>query len=182
MPNWCSNELVVLSKDETKVKKLYEIFVVKSGEEGVFDKILPTPKELLEAGSPIMDSEKAEEFKKLYGDVDWYWWRVNNWGTKWDIKEVNSEHEVYSNGDLWMFNCFFDTAWSPPEQIIRKISEIYQDVYFHMEYKEEGMGFQGYASFLNGEDKGSVTVDSYPKVDDILAMPDYYYEIFVDQE
>lgn len=58
--------------------------------------------------------ETAKNNIDQYGNKDWYGWRIDNWGTKWnayDIEETDS--------------CIrFDTAWSFPEPIIRKLAEI----------------------------------------------------------
>lgn len=81
---------------------------------------------------PEYNKEKQEE---------WYHWHSYNWGTKWDVEEYDSsfiEGEKESK-IIW----HFDTAWVPPLEWIRKASELYPDLNFHIEYKEPGMNFRG---------------------------------------
>lgn len=175
MPNWCTNQLLVASKDKVKVQELFDTFVLNSLVEGVFDILIPTPKELINDTSPNLDEEKTKKYQELYDARDWYDWRVNNWGTKWDINEVFSSDGIYEDNGLWAFVCSFDSAWSPPEAAIEKISALFENVYFYMDYREEGMGFTGYCSFFNGEDQGSVTVEAFATADDVSTFLDSYF-------
>ena len=59
--------------------------------------------------------ETAVDNLMKYGAVSWYEWRWAHWGTKW-----NAYEQVDSDGDTIQF----DTAWSMPEPILRKLAEI----------------------------------------------------------
>ena len=59
--------------------------------------------------------ETAVDNLMKYGAVSWYDWRWAHWGTKW-----NAYEQVDSDGDTIQF----DTAWSMPEPILRKLAEI----------------------------------------------------------
>lgn len=50
-----------------------------------------------------------------YGAVSWYDWRCSHWGTKWNA------YYQYSDSDD---SIGFDTAWSMPDPILRKLAEI----------------------------------------------------------
>ena len=54
-------------------------------------------------------------------DDRWYDWSYSNWGTKWDAcdKEIEDEED-------WA-EITFNTAWSPPEGIFRKIKDHFPD-------------------------------------------------------
>ena len=173
MPNWCENEFVIAAKkDNTGIDTLYQYL---DADDGFFEKLIPTPKELLDLGSPNLDETKSLEMMSKYGSVDWYWWRVHNWGTKWDLGDIsNIEVRIDNNYKFITFSC--DTAWSPPEEAFEKISGMteFRDIYFYNEYHEPGMGFEGFFSFVNGESRGSETVSSYVKTDDVLADFEFY--------
>jgi len=113
MPNWCFNHLVV-SEDTPAFSE----WLSKGGFS--FERILETPPELLN------------------GD-GWYNWRIDNWGTKWDVdpKKVNTQE---FNGQI---SLDFDTAWAPPLQVIEKLSEMFPTAYFQLTYFEPGMCFAG---------------------------------------
>jgi hypothetical protein len=172
MPNWCENSFVIVGKENNPaVDTLYHYL-----EAGDFlERLIPTPKELLDAKSPNDDEELKMELMAKYGSVDWYWWRVNNWGTKWDLGDISNIEVRTDNGYKFItFSC--DTAWSPPEEGFQKISGMteFRNIYFYDEYRESGMGFEGFFSFVNGESRGSETVSSYVKTDDVLADFEFY--------
>lgn len=52
---------------------------------------------------------------KKYGYMDWYEWSCDNWGTKWNATSTN-----INNTQMIIT---FDTAWSCPSGIYRKIAE-----------------------------------------------------------
>ena len=172
MPNWCENSFVIVGKENNPaMDTLYHYL-----EAGDFlERLIPTPKELLDYKSPIDSEELKMELMAKYGSVDWYWWRVNNWGTKWDLSDL-SNIEIRTNDGYKFITFSCDTAWSPPEEGFQKISGMteFRNIYFYDEYREPGMGFEGFFSFVNGESRGSETVSSYVKTDDILADFEFY--------
>lgn len=62
------------------------------------------------------------------------------WGTKWDLdeKEAREVGDSLLNGGA----CSFDTAWSPPSEAIRVLSEI-TDASFELSFYEPGCWFWG---------------------------------------
>ena len=58
-------------------------------------------------------------------DSRWYDWCRKHWGTKWDIHDVDVEHQVANN----MLILDFQTPWCPPDEI------------FHYLRKEKGFEF-----------------------------------------
>lgn len=127
MPNWCWNNLTVMCTKE-HVAELHD-FVDKSTSikdaEFSFEGTHPMPKELEGTTAP---SDKP----------NWYDWRCDNWGTKWDACEpyINeSEPQCFSVG--------FDSAWVPPTEWLRNIMDDYPNLEFELEYDEPGMCFAG---------------------------------------
>lgn len=165
MPNWCENTLFV-SGDKNQIEKFKK---QAKGEETAlsFANFISMPKELEGIGSPpdiVLEKEYGEavkeakklakedprfglslpitkkmkkDYTKRFGALNWYDWQIKHWGTKWDVDaSLNSENEnelVYS----------FDSAWSPPGAWLRKVSELFLNLKFKLEYDEPGMGFKG---------------------------------------
>jgi len=87
----------------------------------------------------------------------WYDWRVTNWGTKWDVVDVDitqpltihddEDQEPSSMNASFSFNCW--TAWSPPIPVWDKLHEM--GISVDADYQDEGMYFEG--RYVNGEDE-----------------------------
>ena len=124
MPNWCNNKLEI----ENCSPELEEYLEVNGLS---FEKIKPTPPEKLndESGS-------------------WYGWRVDNWGTKWDLDE--REQEDVADALVESLCARFDTAWSPPCQAIAALSAMFPNDKFVLHYLELGMMFAGTARISDG--------------------------------
>lgn len=124
MPNWCSCQLEV-SGDRKEMERLFK----------------------------LSDSTKISlSLEKLYPQPEdigegWYDWRVNNWGTKWDLNDVNIEDQ----GECFTVN--FETAWGPPLEAFEKISKDFPSLSFELSYQEPGMDFCGKATYENGIDE-----------------------------
>jgi hypothetical protein len=149
MPNYCENELLIQgNKEQIDLLKNQLITLDDKGYEGItFEKIFPTPEALVNVTCPprAEGGETEEEFelrnktnKELYGATDWYNWRIQNWGTKWDA--CGTFCTTYSDNEL--FICF-DTAWSPPIGVLQKMGELYPELEITCHYMEEGVGFCG---------------------------------------
>lgn len=146
MPNWCTNELTITGdpKQIAKFRKLAEQ-KNKDGE-----------KQALSLGNfyPEPDYTKTEvlpTFPDISGTkpVDpsqaWWDWRVQNWGTKWELNEVELIDE---SEDYLLYR--FDTAWSPPVKWLEKVAKDYPELDFRLKYEEEGVGFLGVAKSRAG--------------------------------
>lgn len=71
---------------------------------------------------------------KEYNFSTWYDWRIENWGTKWNVEEEVSVIDT-GNNEL---EILFDTAWDLPEKIMLKFSEFCKNGELHWEYQNEG--------------------------------------------
>lgn len=71
-------------------------------------------------------------------------WCVENWGTKWNACVVNRDIDKRS---ITLTKCGvrynFDTAWSPPTPIVKKMGEIFTTLKFTLKYWEHGAAFKG---------------------------------------
>ena len=203
MPNHITNRLTIIGTEE-QVAQVRE--AIRGEEEDRlidFNKIAPIPTELQGTVSPmriitqaeydeqkrrianneLSDMEKqwglsrgltqalANEYKEKFGHCDWYGWQTSNWGTKWN---AYSQHE---NDE----NCIeFDTAWSNPYSILVKLSQMFPEVTFEVEYADEDFGYNvGRYTLVNGEQTESNIPDggSQEAIEmamDIKGDEDYY--------
>lgn len=69
--------------------------------------------------------------KVLYGHTTWYDWSCENWGTKWNS---------YDNEQVDADTILFSTAWSNPEPIMLKLSEMYPEATIEHWWADEDMG------------------------------------------
>lgn len=128
MPNWCENR-VYLEAPESEIQSILE--ACRGEEKNLLSYLRPEPEH--------PESEAGEM-------PSWYDWRVDNWGTKW---EVNAD--AYSHGEGWV-NIAFDSAWAPPIEALRHWQE--QDSEnrsFNIRFIEWGMAFTGEAD-SDGQD------------------------------
>jgi hypothetical protein len=126
MPNWNENKLSVMDCSPE-----LESYLKENGLS--FEKIKPTPPELLEGNG-------------------WYNWRLENWGTKWDLSE-QEQREVADQliSESADFQATFMTAWSPPLQAIAALSEMFPNDQFTLDYFESGCWFAGTAIISEGQ-------------------------------
>lgn len=154
MPNWCSCDLEITGKKEDITKLLENA----KKEDSLFsiEKLFPMPNT----------------------ETDWYNWRTTNWGTKWDLSDVQLDNQ----GEFVQLT--FETAWGPPLEAFDKISKDYPSLNFAMTFREPGMDFFGKAEFKNGKnseetctysEQFSATVKfNYEKItvdNDIISIP-----------
>ncbi len=142
MANWCANTVEVKG-EESKVKEFVDGFLNNG-----ISAFYPTPKELVDTEAPVKDdtSKEVEENIKKYGAANWYDWRLENWGTKWDIVDVT---ELEGNAGYSLMS--FETPWSPPIEAFEKLAELFPTLTFLLEYTEPGSGFFGRAMFKDGK-------------------------------
>lgn len=81
-----------------------------------------------------------------YGYSDWYDFRVAKWGTKWNACDVEMRLE-----DETEVSISFNTAWSPPLEVIEAIANKYPFADITLSYYEEGMGIQGEIKVSKGK-------------------------------
>lgn len=154
MPNWCSNTLTVEGNPED-----LKDFLSKLGELS-FHKVVPFPQELWDISygyhaefgdtngmnhfryvneKPVpLSNDELTGLKERFGATNSRDWCIKNWGTKWDIDPVTFEPDSDKS-----YSVFFDTAWSPPIQLVRSLAVKYPDLTFTLGYIEPGCSFAG---------------------------------------
>lgn len=124
MPNWCMNNLTISHDDPAKLQEFVDAY--NSGE--TCEHYIPHPPEIMKS----MEDPKNN---------DWYNWRCNNWGTKWDfgLREYGEPATVENN----KVSISFNTAWSPPTQFYEHLRDEHGYV-IKASYWEPGMAFCGW--------------------------------------
>ena len=92
-------------------------------------------------GRPITQ-EESEALIEKHGSNNWYDWCLKNWSTKWNAYDVGE----------WNGNkLYFETAWSPPQNAMIKLSEQFPEATFILSFADEGGGFLGQEIYARGE-------------------------------
>lgn len=103
----------------------------------------------------LYEEEKAKHYmlieksKQAFAETtfhNWYDWATGCWGTKWG--DYDLQIEAYAS----VVEASYTTAWGPMgDYFFTTLSEKFPTVEIMMNYEEPGMGFQGAASFFNGQ-------------------------------
>jgi hypothetical protein len=180
MPNWCDCELSINAimkghpSEKRKTIESLKRFVALSRntklEEDLYtNAFIPYPKrfrardrksalhhaKVKKAIENITDKNEREKIiKKLGGwsikdgfNNGGYDWCLQHWGTKWGFCHSKLIESNFETGRL-LYR--FDTAWSPPTPLIHKMSLMYPNFIFTLNYFEGGMGFKGKLKVQNG--------------------------------
>jgi hypothetical protein len=99
--------------------------------------------------------------ESLLDGGDWYEWRLDNWGTKWDIYDTHCNRI-----DANTLSMTFYTAWSPPIPVFDKLTDMGFDI--HARYLDEGWMYVG--EYVDGDDWSTADVENVgevrPELDD----------------
>ncbi|AAP95799.1 hypothetical protein A6046_01090 [[Haemophilus] ducreyi] len=76
-----------------------------------------------------------------YGASDWYHWCIKNWGTKWNAEMLD---DSILEGQKHSLECFFNTAWCPPEEWFHSLCTAFKDCELKLYFYEPGMCFAGF--------------------------------------
>ena len=140
MPNWCCNSLRVLGAKELVedfCKTQFSIDEDTKEEVLDFSKLIPEP-----------TFDNADE-QNLYDNGNWYGWRCNNWGVKWNAN-MNYVDKNIGTDEIGEMTISFDTAWTTSTAWFEKLCEKYPTLDMELAYHETGMGFRGFTTNVNG--------------------------------
>ena len=116
---------------------------------------------------------------------DWYVWRAENWGTKWDasfdgpagaivLEDADVETSVEAQGaTITKYEAFykFDTAWSPPVPFVHTTSAQFPTLQFKLRYAEVGNGYAGEGIYQ----AGAIVEETELEVEDVLAPEERWF-------
>ena len=136
MPNWCSNSIEIVGPRD-KIRALWE--AAQQDEQaggGLLQAMHPMPKFETDGDDTM---------------PNWWNWRVENWGTKWEISTEGLEYEQDEDGNFEnetgqpyaRITGWFDSAWAPPTGACQAYGEANPDVRITLDYHEPGMCFVG---------------------------------------
>lgn len=161
MPNWVINKVVIKGSEE-EIARCNE--QITKGGQFSLNNIEPMPESLrvtsgsitsiADSWSKASDKEKKEIEDKYnltdtekddirqiidniakYGYPDWYEWRIDKWGTKWDVRTKRYE----CCGDTISMD--FRTGWNTPQAALLELSWQYPGLTIYVEYADEDLGF-----------------------------------------
>ena len=133
MPNWCNNTITLTGPKE----KITAIYNKAKEDNALLQQLKPMPTELEGTTSPA--PKEGEPQPLVDGFDNWYDWRVENWGTKWDVDMDGLE----LSDDGTTINGWFDSAWSPPIHAYEYFLTENEDCSISSLYYEGGMDFAG---------------------------------------
>jgi hypothetical protein len=151
MPNWVMNTVNVTG-DITELMKFKDYIGTEPTYATDFDKFsfhsfitLPdgTDKEIYSGPNGVIAGEEVGK-----EDINWYAWNNANWWTKWDACETDIQSYLDPSGNLHSYVITFNTAWTSPEPVFFKMSEMFPELKFYIHYEEE-QGWGGTFTLLD---------------------------------
>ena len=176
MPNWCNNNISISGPIET-IKTIWEQATAEGEDNGLLDAMMPMPKEL--NGTEGMSD-----------GPNWYSWRVENWGTKWEVSTEGLEFTDNGDGTA-SIDGWFDSAWAPPIGAYENFCDMMDNCSLSASYYEPGMDFAGF--WVDGEDEycedlhseykaGDDASDLYKRLDDEFGLSEQFEQWDEDYE
>jgi hypothetical protein len=156
MPDWTSNHIDI-SGEPADIRAFLEAI---KWEDKLFDfnRIIPMPEclkrtvyghtiiEGKEVRSWIEDKdaegnavarcftpEEEQEFQQI-GYCNWYDWSRDNWGTQWNACNTKVDDGLIKHG---LAEILFDTAWSAPIPILKKMVRMFPKLSFKCRWRDE---------------------------------------------
>ena len=174
MPNWCNNTITIEHKDSAKINEVVKSLTTKinddTNESLFFTYCKPEPdysKTKVKSTYPEITNKEYEE------DIDskWWDWRVQNWGTKWNIEALDEDRITVKDNTV-IFNC--ETAWSPP---IEALTEL-ENKGFEIEcyYYEGGCAFIGRYE-TNAEEKSWNLPETLAELKDMMNRNETFKDL-----
>jgi len=162
VPNYCDNDLTICGPKARVTECLALIGADRTPPRFDFNMVIPYPEEFR-----FKDEEHKtlgyEGFREKYGydakdgfNSGGYEWCVDNWGTKWNAGKV-----IRLDLPSGQITLTFDTAWSPPTPVVKKLSELFPDLYLRLDYFECLMRFSGGLEIIPTEETREWFSDKY---------------------
>ncbi len=107
--------------------------------------VTPSPVIPYRDGMPVPKDNGNGIFNE---QISAYYFNLKNIGQKWTFpSDIHFEWDSIADGVI----CSFETAWSPADVFIAKISKMYPDLEFELEFNESGVLLAGYVIYFNGD-------------------------------
>lgn len=116
------------------------------------DAMRGTPQAEFYTTLPITAAMQAD-YRARYGADNWYDWATRNWGTKWNAYDVDDAWSMLpSDRGRACMAITFDTAWGPPDPVLRALEAKFPTVHFVHEFEIEGGCGAGRDEYNSPED------------------------------
>lgn len=142
MPNYTDNRVILSHDDSQQIDMIYNI--MNTEDTPLCQTLIPMDEKLLEVSG----------FSDDYKPQGWYEWRLENWGTKWDVGETHC-----TRIDANTLQLTFYTAWSPPIPIFDKLVDMGFKV--NARYLDESWMYAG--EYAEGDNWTTNDVESLPE-------------------
>jgi len=158
MPNHTDNRVILSHADSQQIDMIYNI--MNTDDTPLCQTLIPMPEEL--EGTAGFDEN---------GTTGWYSWRVENWGTKWDIYDAHCDRI-----DANTLQLYFNTAWSPPVPVFDKLIDMGFEV--TARYLDEGWMYIGEYTNDNAYcvDDVEKVITEYPELDEEFGISEMLEE------
>ena len=156
-PNWCDCELIVRAKNKSAMFDIDTFMAVAHSEihkDLDFNNFIPYPKKYKDVDDKAKQWRETNKckippFKDGYNSGG-YDWCIKNWGTKWNATAVRiGEYNIKTRTAVVIYD--FQTAWSPPNPVVYKMSKMFPSLCFELKFFEGGVGYKGVFKCENGE-------------------------------
>ena len=134
MPNWVTNKGIITGDKET-IDKIFDL-ITSDDNQFDFNRIIP---------EPLCKEDCNHKYYKTDNDLiqvdndrpwfNWYDWHCDNWGTKWNSCDAYICRSLDTG-----IGVLFDTAWSFPEPIWRKLAHMFPTATFDIKFADEDLG------------------------------------------
>lgn len=133
-----------------------DLFLDKSEKSSCFSfhAFVPVPREVMLSpyDTGELNRKKAEypewfsRFPNLKAGYDW---ETENWSCKWGASSPMIGSQSGDDED-YTVEYSFDTPWGPPTDFMHSFALMYPSLSFTLDFREEGMGFEGQYVWSNG--------------------------------
>jgi len=167
MPNHTDNRVILSHADSKMIDMIYNI--MNTEDTPLCQTLIPMDEKLLDVSG----------FSDDYKPQGWYGWRLDNWGTKWDIYDAHCDRI-----DANTLQLYFNTAWSPPVPVFDKLVDMGFEV--TARYLDEGWMYigeytGGFAHMTEPNDYcvGDVekVITEYPELDEEFGISEMIAEM-----
>ena len=144
MPNWCDNQITITGPNSV-IDKIEKIVREDDSHKnnGLLHFMKPMPTELEGTTSPSSSADKPQPM--VDGFDNWYDWRCENWGTKWEVCEFYGVDRQHLNDSLdeSTISFGFSSAWAPPIHAYEQFLADNENCSLKAYYYEGGCDFMG---------------------------------------
>lgn len=150
MPNWCTVDVTITSKDESAIQRLAKTLTSVEGER-VLSNAHPSRIDMLKYDAEPALGRLFDDYEQHKNDDDCAW-NEANLGVKWDCCNTEPLFTYYdTKAKQHTLSFWFDSPWSAPCLAFDKMAKSFPEVRIRVNYREEAMAFKGCLWYNKGE-------------------------------